>query len=64
MFDYEIFDDVFSKEALDSYEHKTIERIRKNRAALGGELFIEKLLKGLGITTGTLQPCLLHPTHI
>lgn len=53
MFDYEEFDDVFGAGEDVAYDGKAVKKIRDNRAALEGELFIDRLLKALGLSKGT-----------
>ena len=53
MFDYEDFEDVFGTGEDIGYDGKAIKKIRENRGALEGELFIDRLLKALGLSKGT-----------
>ena len=52
MFDYEEFNDVFGVGEDIEYDGKAVKKIRDNRAALEGELFIDRLLKALGLSKG------------
>ena len=53
MFDYEDFEDVFGPGEKVEYDGKAVKKIRENRNTLEGELFIDKLLKALGLSKGT-----------
>ena len=53
MFDYEDFQDVFGPGEKIEYDGKLVKKIRENRTNLEGELFIDKLLKALGLPKGT-----------
>ena len=53
MFDHEDFEDIFGPGEKNEYDRRTVKKIRENRTTLDGELFIDKLLKALGLSKGT-----------
>ena len=60
MFDYEDFEDVFGSGEKVDYDAKTVKKLRENRTSLEGELFIDRLLKALGLKKGI--GCSHHPS--
>lgn len=61
MFDYEEFNDVFGVGEDVEYDGKAVKKIRENRATLEGELFVDRLLKALGLSKGTkANACRAH----
>ncbi|KAK2055465.1 hypothetical protein LY76DRAFT_596015 [Colletotrichum caudatum] len=52
MFDYTNFDYVFGAQQF-PYDRKTIQEIDTCRKSLDGALFIDRVLKALGLTKGT-----------
>lgn len=53
MVDFEQFEQVFGSKIDNTYHQQTIDDICRNRQALENELFIDRLLKTLGIDKGT-----------
>lgn len=51
MFDYTDFDQVFGSQAF-PYDRKSIQEIDTFRKSLDGALFIDRVLKALGLTKG------------
>lgn len=59
MDDFEVFEELFSFDPIFAYNEQTINRILKCRRSMENELFIDRLLKTLGIEHGpyaTLGP--------
>ncbi len=59
MFNYQEFDEVFAFDPGCSYDDKTVAEIIENRKALEG-LFIDRIMKMLGIVRRRLLPRVAH----
>lgn len=63
MKDFEQFDDVFDFDPNYAYKEQTINQIIRYRRAMEDELFIDRLLKTLGIKQCQLLGYTIHSSH-
>lgn len=56
MFEYTDFQKIFPAGAQMPYDRKRIHEIEARRKDLGGQLFIDRVLKALGITKSQFNP--------